>query len=178
MLFTKLVALSFGVVPTLAKCVSASTTSSSAISTPIPTYLFTAHLQLGEPLKAIPLLEGGTITVEPIANGTISGPYLNGTILSGFATAIVVSNNTFTGAGKSIQIATINVYGKTTDGLSLYVREEGLGIQAGQSTRLIVAVGGKYRSLQTMFILGQPTPNAARTTVTVPCYSVPLHAGL
>ncbi|KAM0812398.1 hypothetical protein AB5N19_12388 [Seiridium cardinale] len=167
--------MALGVLPPVAFCqCKATTTSASAISTPTPTYLFTATLYVGDVLKPIPLIQGGNVIIEPLVNGTIVGPFLNGTVHSGFAAATVVSNNTITGNNTSIQIPSIYVYGQTSDGLPFYVQEAGIGPMADQNTRLVIAVGGKYSSLQSSFILAQPIMNAARTIATVPCFSMPL----
>ena len=124
------------------------------------------------------MIEGGSVLVEPIANGTITGPYLNGTIQSGFAAAVVVTNNTVTGTNKVVQIPSIYVFGETSDGLPVYVRESGVGPQPGQNTRLEIAVGGQYSDLQSSFIIGQPTINKARDAVSVNCFNVSLPPGI
>ena len=54
------------------------------------------------------------------------------------------------------------------------MEESGIGSGATQNTRLIINVGGKYQSLQTMYVLGQPTVNEERTIASVECFSVPL----
>lgn len=154
------------------------TTSTTSISIPTPTYLFTAEIYIGHVLSPIPLLEGGSVTIEPLVNGTVKGPALNGTIYSGFAAATVVSNNTVTGNNATFQIPQIYVYGETSDGLPFYVQETGIGKIAGQNTRLQIAVGGNHSSLQTTFIVAQPSINTARTKVTVPCFSIPLAASI
>ncbi|KAF4979192.1 hypothetical protein FZEAL_4565 [Fusarium zealandicum] len=179
MLFFKLMSLvAYGALPVIARHVSTTTTSAAPITVPTPTYLFTAFLRVGKPLEPIPLLEGGAVIIEPLINGTITGPDLNATVHGGFAAAMVVANNTITGKGKTVQIPSIYVYGETNDGLPFYVQESGVGPQAGQNTRLVIAVGGEYSNLQELFILGQPTINQARTVVTVPCFSVPLPPGI
>ncbi|KAJ3548089.1 hypothetical protein NM208_g1173 [Fusarium decemcellulare] len=178
MLFTKAISLVISGAFAVAATYVPPTTKSSVIAIPTPTYLFTAKLQVGKPLDPIPLLEGGVVIVEPLVSGTISGPYLNGTIESGLVAALVVSNNTITGKEKSVQIPSIYVYGKTSDGLPIFVQETGVGPQAGQNTRLQIAVGGKYKKLQSSFIIGQPSMNKARTEVTVPCFDVPLAPGI
>ncbi|ETS83958.1 hypothetical protein PFICI_05834 [Pestalotiopsis fici W106-1] len=167
-----------GALSALGHCLP-TTTSTSSISIPTPTYLFTAELYIGNILTPpIPLLEGGSVTIEPLVNGTVKGPALNGTIYSGFAAATVVSNNTVTGNNVTVQVPSIYVYGETSDGLPFYVQETGVGPIAGQNTRLQIAVGGKHSSLQTAFIIAQPSINMARTKVTVPCFSIPLAPGI
>lgn len=47
------------------------TTSTTSISIPTPTYLFTAEIYVGHVLNPIPLLEGGSVTIEPLVNGTV-----------------------------------------------------------------------------------------------------------
>jgi hypothetical protein len=170
-------ACAIGALESVAHC-HPTTTSTTSISTPTPTYLFTAELYVGHVLNPIPLLEGGSVTIEPLVNGTVNGPALNGTIYSGFAAATVASNNTVTGNNVSVQIPSIYVYGETSDGLPFYVQETGVGPIAGQNTRLQIAVGGKHSSLQTTFIVAQPSINMARTKVTVPCFSIPLAPGI
>ncbi|KAM0554044.1 hypothetical protein ACHAPJ_007119 [Fusarium lateritium] len=152
-------------------------TTTSSITVPTPTYLFTAHLNLAKPLDPIPLVEGGVVVVEPITNGTVIGHAFNGTIHGGLVGAVVATNNTITGK-KSVQIPSIYVYGESTDGLPFFVQETGIGPPAGQNTRLQIAVGGKYKSLQSEFIIGQPVPSKDRTSVTVHCFGVPLPPGI
>ncbi|KAK6077461.1 hypothetical protein SCUP515_04989 [Seiridium cupressi] len=167
--------MALGVLPSVAFCqCNATITSTSAISTPTPTYLFTATLYVGDVLSPIPLIEGDNVIIEPLVNGTIVGPFLNGTVHSGFTAATVVSNNAITGNDTSIQIPSIYVYGHTSDGLPFYVQEAGVGPMTDQNTRLVIAVGRKYSSLQSSFVLAQPSMNAARTIATVPCFSMPL----
>ena len=145
-----------------------STKATTTISTPALTHVFTAKLTVGRPLDPIPLLEGGSRTIEPLINGTISGPYLNGTVKTGFAAPITVSGTDNT----TVQIPQIYVYGVMSDGLPFHIQESGIGPVAGQSTRIILEVGGKYKTLQSMYILAQRTINAARTVVTVDGFSV------
>jgi hypothetical protein len=149
------------------------TSTKAATTTPTPalTYVFTAKLNVGRPLDPIPLLQGGSRTIEPLINGTISGPYLNGTVKSGFAAPITAFGTTVTG-DTTVQIPEIYLYGVTSDGLPFYIQESGIGPVTGQNTRVVLEVGGKYKALQSMYILAQPTINAARTVVTVDGFSV------
>ncbi|KAF4958985.1 hypothetical protein FSARC_10888 [Fusarium sarcochroum] len=175
MLFTQIaLSLASGAVAVGARSLP-STTNSADIIIPTPTYLFTAHLNLAKPLDPIPLVEGGVVIVEPLINGTINGHTLNGTIHGGLVGAVVAVNNTITGK-KPVQIPSIYVYGETSDGLPFYVQETGIGPPSGQNTRLQVAVAGKYKSLQSEFIIGQPVPSKDRTKVTVHCFGIPLAA--
>ncbi|OJJ42368.1 hypothetical protein ASPZODRAFT_147355 [Penicilliopsis zonata CBS 506.65] len=133
-------------------------------------YLFSATVNLSTPLKAISLLEGGVRVVEPITGGKIWGPGFNATIEGGLAAPVIVSNNE---TGRA-QLAYIWAYGHADDGEPFFIEESGIGTGGTQNTRLIVQVGGKYRALQTMYILGQPTVNEARTVAEVECFGVPL----
>ncbi|RAH49628.1 uncharacterized protein BO66DRAFT_314352 [Aspergillus aculeatinus CBS 121060] len=145
------------------------------MATPTPTtltstYLFSATVNLSPPLSPISLLEGGVRIVEPITGGTIYGPGFNATIEGGLAAPIIVSSND---TGKA-QMAFIWAYGHADDGEPFFIEESGIGTGGTQNTRLIIQVGGKYRNLQTMYVLGQPTVNEARTVALVECFGVPL----
>jgi hypothetical protein len=148
---------------------AALSTSTAGVATPTPSYLFSATVNLGQPLDPIPLLEGGIRIVEPITGGTINGPAFNATIEGGLAAPIIVNNN-----GTKAQMAFIYAYGHASDGSPFYIEETGIGSGATQNTRLIIQVGGKYQGLQTVYVLGQPSVNAARTVASVECFSVPL----
>lgn len=71
-------------------------------------------------------------------------------------------------------MAFIYAYGHADDGNPFYLEESGVGTGSTQNTRLIFDIGGKYEALQKIYILGQPSVNAARTVATVECFSVPL----
>ncbi|EFE40998.1 hypothetical protein TRV_04290 [Trichophyton verrucosum HKI 0517] len=142
----------------------------TGVIVPMPTYLFSATVTLAKPLDPIPLLEGGVRIVEPITGGTIEGPAFNATIEGGVASPIIVKGD----GGAKAQMAYIYAYGHASDGSPFYIEESGIGSGATQNTRLIIQVGGKYQGLQTMYVLGQPTVNEARTVASVECFSIPL----
>lgn len=62
--------------------------------------------------------------------GAISGPYLNGTVLSGLATPSVYEE------GK-LQAPIINLYGVLDDEYPFYLHEYGVGSPTAQITRLV-----------------------------------------
>lgn len=93
------------------------------------TYLFSAHLNLGSPAKPIPI-PGGVRTVEPILNGTVSGPGINATLGYSLATPTLVNNGT-------TQKPVINAVGMTDDGFPLYIYETGVGSLSKQVTRIV-----------------------------------------
>lgn len=102
-----------------------------------PTYLFTANVSLGLPPQEIgksPItIPGGVIVPEQILGGTISGPFLNATIVTGLATPQVYLNGT-------LQQPVINLYGVTTDGHPFSLHEEGIGSPNAQVTRIVSTV--------------------------------------
>lgn len=116
------------------------------------------------------MVEGGVRIVETITGGGIYGPGFNATIEGGVAAPVLVDSSDRT----RIQIPYIYAYGTASDGSPFYMEEAGIGSGATQNTRLIINVGGKYQSLQTMYVLGQPTVNEERTIASVECFSVPL----
>lgn len=61
-----------------------------ATTSPLPTYLFSAIVNLGTVIGPIPMLSGGKRIVEPITGGTISGPAFNATIEGGLAAPVIV----------------------------------------------------------------------------------------
>ena len=147
----------------------------STVAAPTLTYLFSATVNLGKHLAPIPLIEGGQRIVEPLVSGTIYGPAFNATIEGGLAAPIVINNST--GDGSKSQMAFIYAYGHADDGSPFYVGELGIGTSStglGQNTRLIVNVGGKYKDLAGMYILGQPRLNEDRSAVKVECFGVSL----
>jgi hypothetical protein len=145
--------------------------STLAATTPELTHIFSAKLNVGRPLDPIPLLQGGTRTIEPLINGTVTGPLINGTIIAGFAAPITAAGNNITGK-TPVQLPQIYFYGITCDGTPFYAHEEGIGPIAGQNTRVVLEIGGRYSALQSLYILAQPTINAARNVVTVEGYSI------
>ena len=117
---------------------------------PNPSYLFSATVNLGKKLGPIPMVEGGVRIVETITGGTIYGPGFNATIEGGVAAPVLVDS----GDKTRVQIPYIYAYGIAGDGSPFYMEEAGIGSGATQNTRLIIIVGGKYESLQTMYVLG------------------------
>lgn len=96
-------------------------------------YIFTAHLNLGAPSKPIPV-PGGVRIVEPIINGTVTGPAINATLGYSLATPAVINNQT-------TQVPVINAVGTTDDGQPLYIYEEGIGSPSLQITRIVSKTG-------------------------------------
>jgi hypothetical protein len=92
-------------------------------------YAFTAHLNLGPAEKPIPI-PGGMRVIEPILNGTVSGPAINATLGYSLAVPTVVNNGT-------TQLPVINAAGTTDDGHPLYLYEQGIGSPSAQITRIV-----------------------------------------
>lgn len=92
-------------------------------------YLFTAQLNLGSPAKPI-TIPGGMRVVEPIINGTVSGPAINATIQYSLATPKVINEG-------STQVPTINAVGITDDGEPVYLYEQGIGSPNSQVSRIV-----------------------------------------
>lgn len=92
-------------------------------------YIFTAHLNLGKADEPIPI-PGGVRVVEPILNGTVSGPAINATLGYSLATPTIVNNGT-------TQLPVINAVGATDDGQPLYLYELGIGSPSAQITRIV-----------------------------------------
>ncbi|KAI1286594.1 hypothetical protein F5Y03DRAFT_405882 [Xylaria venustula] len=140
---------------------------------PSPTYLFSATVKLQTPLGPIPRLQGGSRLVEPIIEGTIQGPAFNATIDGGIAAPVLMEGEN--GAESKTLYAFIYVYGHASDGSPFYFEEAGVGSPATQNTRVCLEVGGQYAALQSTYILAQPkVADAARTSATVECFSLPL----
>jgi hypothetical protein len=93
------------------------------------TYLFTAHLNLGAAEKPI-TIPGGVRVVEPILNGTVTGPAINATISPSLAMPTIVNNGT-------LQRPVINAFGTTDDGFPFYLYESGVGSGQAQTTRIV-----------------------------------------
>ncbi|KAK4145564.1 uncharacterized protein C8A04DRAFT_26562 [Dichotomopilus funicola] len=53
-------------------------------------------------------------------------------------------------------LAHIWPYGTASDGSAFFLEESGVGGPGGQNTRLNIQVGGRYKALQTMYVLAQP----------------------
>jgi hypothetical protein len=71
--------------------------------------------------------------VEPIMNGTITGPGLNATITGGVAYPSFIYDQTF-------QIPEINAWGTTDDGEPFFVKESGIGLLSKQISRIVCVV--------------------------------------
>lgn len=91
--------------------------------------LFKVQLSVGKILRPLDI-PGGTLVNEPITGGTVSGPALNGTIISGFAHPSFYGNGT-------LQVNIIDVYGVTDDGKSFYINQQGIGFGTKQITRIV-----------------------------------------
>jgi hypothetical protein len=93
------------------------------------TELFTVTLEVGKILSPL-AIPGGILVNEPIVGGNVSGSTINGTIDGGFAHPSVYGNGT-------LQVPAIDIYGKTSDGQSFYIHEEGIGLGSAQVTRIV-----------------------------------------
>ena len=92
-------------------------------------YLFSADLALGTATAQV-VASCGVRVIEPIVNGTVTGPAINATIASGTALPLLYSNGT-------IQQPIIELYGKTDDDVAFYIHEEGIGVPSAQMTRIV-----------------------------------------
>jgi hypothetical protein len=92
-------------------------------------HIFTAHLTLAKPLSPV-AIPGGFLVAEPIAGGTVNGPFINGTIQGGIATPSVYLNGT-------LQSPLIQVWGVTIDGAAFVINEAGIGVAKSQVTRIV-----------------------------------------
>ena len=73
----------------------------------------------------------GVSIVEPIENGTVAGPALNGTILPGIAIPTATKDETF-------QFPFVVVYGSSNDkSTNFVVQEIGVGPSGNQWTRIV-----------------------------------------
>jgi hypothetical protein len=111
------------------------TTTETAPTLPFnTTYVFSVAIGLGQPpstLSQKPItIPGGVVVPEPILNGTVSGPAFNGTIISGLATPAQYENQT-------LQVATIDLYGVSSDGYPFRIHETGVGSISAQITRIV-----------------------------------------
>ena len=93
------------------------------------TYAFTAHINLLSPQPPIPI-PGGVRVIEAIANDTVSGPAVNGTIFPGLALPTVTNNGT-------VQHPLIELCEVTDDGAGFYISERGVGRPEGQVTWIV-----------------------------------------
>ncbi|KAK5242385.1 hypothetical protein LTR96_007222 [Exophiala xenobiotica] len=137
----------------------ATTTAAAAPTLPFnTTYVFSVAIGLGQPPSTLtqnPItIPGGVVVPEPILNGTVSGPAFNGTIISGLATPAQYEN-------QNVQVATIDLYGVSSDGYPFRIHETGVGSISAQITRIEIDIGGgdKYKKLRDGFIMA--TVNAA-----------------
>jgi hypothetical protein len=113
-------------------------------------YVFSAKLSLSPPSQPIPIY-GGVAVTEVITHGTVAGPAINATIAGGTAFDDFYENG-------AINIPTIDVYGTTSDNLSVAVHEYGLGSKQAQLTRLVrIALAALLTS-----ILSLPTDHQRR----------------
>ncbi|KAJ9607397.1 hypothetical protein H2200_008470 [Cladophialophora chaetospira] len=129
--------------------------------------LFTVQLSVGKILRPLDV-PGGTLVNEPITGGTVNGPALNGTIISGFAHPSFYGNGT-------LQVNVIDVYGLTDDGKTFYINQQGIGFGTKQVSRIAVNIGtegDKYDVIRDAFILATINPNANKTAVSVLAYIV------
>ena len=108
------------------------TAAAAATTTFNITYAFTASLNLGSAAKpsSIP---GGVRVVEPITNGTVSGPLLNGTIEPGLALPSIYNNET-------TQAPIIELYGTSENGIPFRISAAGVGVPSAQMTRIVSCV--------------------------------------
>ncbi|KAI9736627.1 MAG: hypothetical protein M1834_000831 [Cirrosporium novae-zelandiae] len=144
------------------------TSSSEAAPSTLPPleYLFRVSLNVDKPLNPIPI-PGGEQLIEPIINGTITGPSLNGTIYHSIAypTAYKIGNET-------VQYPEILVYGQSNDGESFLVQEVGVGAGSEQWSRIRLTVGGKYEYLSRAYILAHIQVARSAAVVQVDCWCV------
>ncbi len=157
------------------------------------TYVFSVAIALGQPPSTLtqkPItIPGGVVVPEPILNGTVSGPAFNGTILSGLATPAIYENQT-------LQVATIDLYGVSSDGYPFRIHETGVGSISAQITRIVsifpccvaalcnrilislpdqeIEIGGgdKYKKLRDGFVMATVNAAADRKSVSVMGYLV------
>lgn len=93
------------------------------------TYLFTANLSLGQREQPIPIA-GGFRVPQPILNGTVYGPAINGTLDYSLSTPTILSNGT-------VELPLINAVGTSDDGQSLYVYVKGVGSPSSQVNQIV-----------------------------------------
>ncbi|KAK3896901.1 hypothetical protein C8A05DRAFT_20228 [Staphylotrichum tortipilum] len=116
------------------------------------------------------LLGAGQRLVEPITSGTIVGPAFNATIEGVLEALILVGD--MTGSGKKALLAYIWADGIASDGSPFFMEKPGVGRPAGQNTRLHIQVGGEYQSLQTLYVLAQPSVMEEMTLARVESFGV------
>lgn len=152
-------------------------TPSPATKGPTAQYLCTMTLNLGGEVGPISLIQGDQRRIEIITTGTITGPGFNGKIQGGHAAPIIIAADAATGESANAlptQIPIAYVYGQASDGSPFYIEQSGVGTSAVQNARLDIQVAGKYENLQRTYVIAQPTINAARTAVSLVCWTVPL----
>jgi len=92
-------------------------------------HLFHATINLEAAPAPVPIF-GGVLVTKQILNGTVSGPALNGTIKGGLAHPSVYLSGT-------LQFAALEAYGTTSDGLSFFISESGVGSGAAQLSVIV-----------------------------------------
>ena len=112
---------------------------SSAASLPFTfTPAFTAKIKLGSPSHPISV-PGGVLVNQATTGGTVTGSVLNATIQGGFAHPSDIKDEGERG-NVTVQLPTIDIYGKTDDGEDLYLHEVGIGSPEGQVTRIVSGI--------------------------------------
>ncbi|MCJ1308126.1 hypothetical protein MMC25_001778 [Agyrium rufum] len=95
-----------------------------------PAFTAVINLDISKGPGSAPIgVPGGVLVNEAITGGTVTGPLINATILSGFAHPSVIENGT-------VQIAVIDLFGVTSDNMSFYIHEVGIGSPEAQVTRI------------------------------------------
>ncbi|ROV88548.1 hypothetical protein VMCG_10381 [Cytospora schulzeri] len=152
-------------------------TPSPTAKGPTPQYLCTMTLNLGGEVGPIPLIQGNQRRIEIITSGTITGSGFSGKVQGGHAAPIIIAADASTGEAADAlptQIPIAYVYGTASDGSPFYIEQSGVGTSAVQNARLDIQVGGKYENLQRTYVIAEPTVNAARTAVSLNCWTLPL----
>ncbi|KAH6617782.1 hypothetical protein B0J18DRAFT_482676 [Chaetomium sp. MPI-SDFR-AT-0129] len=153
----------------------------------VANHLFSATVHLGPHLGPIPLLGGGQrmggfaapIFVQQQPLPTVDHAPSTQSSTNGDAdTDSDTSPEPKTDGESSKQnhhlLAHIWAYSTASDGSAFFLEESGVGGPGGQNTRLNIQVGGRYKALQTMYVLAQPrVVDRERTMVRVECFGVP-----
>ena len=92
-------------------------------------YLLTVNTKVGKPLKPIPI-RGGSLVVLPIVGGKVTGPALNGTLISGIVRASYFENQT-------IEYPMNSAYGLSDDGETFVIEQVGKGLAGRQAASLV-----------------------------------------
>jgi len=139
---------------------------SSVPQLPEFTYLFNASLGLGHVFKPVPLMLGGLQLIEVIEGGSITGPALNGTVVSGLTYPPSTPDRSF-------EYPQVIAYGTSSDNETSFLAElGGDGPFRNQWTRVQMTIGGKYEYLQSEFILAHIGVNPSVTVITVDFWCV------